>query len=476
MTKPNGKTQRCTDGASQEKENAMTHRQTSRSRRVMLLAGTAVSLSALLLAGCSSSPEGSADGSGVGTADAPIELKLLVNDAYAAQWQEQLVPEFQKDYPNIDVTIDGVPYNDQLAKTMLELTAAEPTYDIVMADDNWTAQLASTGGLMDLRGDQLDKWTAEDYDWDDFYGAALAAGQWEGTQYAVPARSNILMMLVNKSLYEKAGLPAPTSDITWDEYLEQAPQLVQDTDGDGQVDAWAVGTYFVRDGLTPTIWQTIMNSNGGEILNADGEVALGEKAVEALDIHKQLLDYAPPGAVSWQFNEPLEAFRQGKLATIFTWGSVYRGSAVTPDTTTLTPDQVGIQTLPRGSESAGAHRGVWSMGVSSKTANAEAAWTFVQWLTSKKGEAWQVNTLGVFPARSSTLAMDPEQEWLEPVFAALEEAWPAIEEGKMWRPAIIESDAVQQVLATSTGEFMPGNIDAEEAVEQMTAGIDKILN
>lgn len=448
-----------------------------RRTRSRLIGAGALAVTGVLLAGCAGGggAASDADGGGLGTADDKLHLKLLVNDAYASQWTDELVPEFQKDYPNIDVTIDGVPYNDQLAKTMLELTNANATYDIVMADDNWTAQLASTGGLLDLRGDQLEQWTADDYDWDDFYPAALAAGQYDDTQYAVPARSNILMMLVNKSLYEKAGVPVPTVETTWDEYLEQAPSLVQDTDGDGKDDAWAVGTYFVRDGLTPTIWQTIMNSNGGKILE-DGKAALGDEAVEALDIHQQLLDVAPPGAVSWQFNEPLEAFRQGRLATLFTWGSVYRGSAVDPATTTLTPEQVGIQTLPAGTDGPGAHRGVWSMGINAKTEMPQAAWTFVQWLTSKKGEQWQTNTLGVFPARSSTLEMAPEQEWLAPVYEALEVAWPAIEAGEMWRPSIVESDAVQQVLATETGEFIPGNITAEEAVKRMNAGIDKVLD
>ncbi|QNA93900.1 sugar ABC transporter substrate-binding protein [Microbacterium sp. Se63.02b] len=454
-------------------------RRRMRSRRSITLAGGAIALTTVLLAGCAGgggAETPSTDGGGLGTADEKIDLKILVNDAYASQWQEQLIPEFAKDYPNIDITIDGVPYNDQLAKTMLELTNTDATYDIVMADDNWTPQLASTGGLMDLRGDVLEQWTADDYDWDDFYPAALAAGEFDGTQYAVPARSNILMMLVNKSLYESAGVPLPTPDLTWDEYLEQAPDLVQDLDGDGKDDAWAVGTYFVRDGLTPTIWQTIMNSDGGQILNDDNTAGdLGDDAVEALEIHQKLLDVAPPGAVSWQFNEPLEAFRQGRLATLFTWGSVYRGSAVDPATTTLTPDQVGIQTLPAGSEGPGAHRGVWSMGVNSKTDVPEAAWTFVQWLTSKKGEQWQTNTLGVFPARASTLETTPEQEWLSPVYEALEVAWPAIEAGQMWRPHIVESDAVQQVLATETGEFIPGNITAEDAVKRMNDGIDDLL-
>lgn len=454
----------------------MEHRQFRRRPGRVAIATSAFAVTAIALAGCAGGgTEVAADGGGLGTQGAPIDLKVLVNDAYASQWQEKLVPEFNKDFPNIKVTIDGVPYNDQLAKTMLELTNTTPTYDVVMADDNWTPQMASTGGLFDLKSAPLNQWTDKDYDWADFYPAALAAGQHDGKQYAVPARSNVLMMLYNKTLYQKAGVPEPTPGLTWEQYLEQAPKLVQDTNGDGKKDAWTVGTYFVRDGLTPTIWQTIMNSNGAHILDQNGKAALGPEAVKALETHKKLLDFAPPGAVGWQFNEPLEAFRQGRIATLITWGSVYRGSAVDPKTTTLKPEEVGIQTLPAGSAGPGAHRGVWSMGVNARTEKPKAAWTFAQWLTSKKGEKWQTDTLGVFPARTSTLEAAPAEEWLKPIYAALKVAWPAIDKGQMWRPHIVESDAVQQALATETGEFIPGKEAAQAAVDRMNAGIAKVL-
>ncbi|GAA3875044.1 extracellular solute-binding protein [Leifsonia kafniensis] len=455
----------------------MNHGNGRRMRRTLIAGGVTAAL-ALSLGGCataSNDAPAAVDGGGLGTADKPVEITMIANDGYAKQWQENMVPEFNKEFPNIKVNIEGVPYGDQLSKTLLEMTAPEPRYDIVMADDNWIPQIASTGGLLDLKAGAA-AWTDEDYDWDDFYPAALAAGEWDGKQYGVPTRSNLLMMFTNKSLYEKAGLEAPTPEITWDEYMEQAPKLVQDTDGDGAVDAWAVGTYFVRDSLTPTIWQTILNSNGGKLLDDDGTVAFdNKKGVEALQTQMDLLQYAPPGASTWQFNEPLEAFRQGRLATMFTWGSVYRGTAVDPTTTTLTPEQVGIQTLPVGSASAGAHRGVWSAAISSKSAHPEASWALVQWLTSKAGEKWQSNTLGVFPARQSTLNSTPEQEWLVPVFAAIKEGFEAVDAGQMWRPRMVESDAVQQILADQTGEAIPGQITAQEAVDTMSADITKLL-
>lgn len=442
------------------------------SRRA-LIAGASV----LLVGALAGESVTSAVAEGLGTTDNPVEVRMIANEAFANQWQTLMVPEFNKHYPNVKVTIDGVPYVELLAKSVLDATGPSPTYDIIIADDPWVPQLAAVGALLDLRSDEASGWTAEDFEWDDFNSAPLAASEWNGVQYGVPVRSNMLMMFTNKALYEKAGVPVPTPQLTWDEFLEQAPKLVQDTNGDGKVDAWAIDTYFVREPLTPTIWQTIMNSNGGSLLGENGKPAFNnEIGVAALEIHRKLLEFAPTGAISHGFSESLQAFRQGLVANHFNWGSVYKGSAVDSATTTLTPEQVGIQVLPIGSTGPGAHRGIWSGAVSAKSENKEAAWVLLQWLSSKEGETWHSANLGVFPARKSTLAATPSEPWLIPVFDALQQAYDAAGEGKMWRIRHPRSDAAQQVLADEHSRFMAGQVTAEEALNVAAEKIEKILD
>lgn len=441
------------------------------SRRSFL--GLGVVATALLATSACAGP--AKESGGVGTAEKPVEIKILANDGYAKQWQEKMVPEFNKKFPNIKVTIDGVPYGDQLAKTMLELTAVSPSYDIVMADDPWIPQMASTGALLDLKKEAA-QWTDANYNWNDFNSAPLAAGEWEGVQYGVPLRSNMLMMFFNKSLYKAAGVPEPTPKLTWDEFMGQAPKLVRDTTGDGKADVWAVGTYFTRDPLTPTVWQTIFNANGGKLLDANNKPAFNNATgVAALQTHVDLLKYAPPGASTWQFTEPLEAFRQAKTATMFNWGSVYKGTAIDPKTTTLKAEEVGIQVMPVGSKSSGTHRGIWSGAIASRSQNTEAAWKLIEWLSSQEGEVWQSNNLGVFPARTSTLDSTPEQAWLVPVFAALKDAYADAETGKMWRPRLTNSDEVQRILADQTAVAMGDRDKTAKALDDAAASIEKAL-
>lgn len=438
------------------------------SRRAVMAA-----VSALVISGAAAY----AQDSGLGTPEQPVEVRMIANEAFANQWQTLMVPEFNKHYPNINVTIDGVPYVELLAKSMLDATGPSPTYDIIIADDPWVPQLAEVGALLDLKSPEVAGWTDASYDWADFNAAPLAAGEWKGVQYGVPLRSNMLMMFVNKALYEKAGVPVPAPDLSWEQYLEQAPKLVQDTNGDGKVDAWAVDTYFVREPLTPTIWQTIMNSNGGRLLDDNGKPAFnGEAGVAALETHKKLLEFAPTGAVSHGFSESIQAFRQGLVATMFNWGSVYKGSAIDAKTTTLKPEQVGVQVMPVGSTGAGAHRGIWSGTVSAKSENKQAAWTVIQWLSSKEGEAWHAANLGVFPARKSTLASTPAEPWLKPVFTALQQAYDAAEKGQMWRIRHPRSDAAQQILADEIARAMAGQVSAAEALNVAAEKIEKVLD
>ncbi len=413
---------------------------------------------------------------GLGTADDPVEVRVIANEAFANTWQTLLVPEFNKDYPNVRVVFDGVPYTELLAKMMLDATSPLPDYDVLLVDDPWVPQLAEIGALVDLRGEKVTALTGDDYDWDDFNAAPLAAGEWQGVQYAVPVRSNMLLRFFNRTLYEEAGLSEPTPAQTWDEFFADAEELVRDADGDGKDDRWAIDTYFVREPLTPTIWQSILNANGGSLLDENGSPAFANATgAQSLEIHKRLLDYAPPGALGHGFSESLQAFRQGLVANMFNWGSVYKSTAVDPKSTTLTVDEVGIQVLPVGSAQAGAHRGIWIAGISTKTEELEASWAFLEWLTSKEGESINASLVGSFPARKSTLNGEPAEPWLGPVYETLQQAYDVAARGEMWRIRSPKSDAAQQILADEIARGLAGQVSAEEALDTAAGKIEKAL-
>ncbi len=409
-----------------------------------------------------------------GANDKKVTIRVMANAAFSNTWQANIVPEFNKKHPNIEVLVDGVPYNEHMAKLMLEATSTSPQYDVLVIDDPWTPQLAELGALFDLKGPEISKITAENYDWGDINAAPLAAGEWDGKQYSIPVRSNMLLMFYNRKHYKNAQLPEPTPKITWDEFFEQAPKLIQDLNGDGKTDAWAVDTHFARFQLTPTVWQAIMNSNGGSLLNDKGEPAFNnDVGVQALDTHKRLLEYAPPGALSHALQEPIESFRQGSVATMFMWGSVFK-SSFDRKVSTLDMEDIGLQLFPNGAKGPGTHRGIWTAGISAKTQNLEAAWTFLQWMTSQEGEQANVALAGSFPARKSTL-MNAEADWEKVVFPVLQQAYEVADEGKMWRLRSPRSDATQQVLADEIARALADQVDSQGALKTAARRITRAL-
>lgn len=225
------------------------HDKVSPNRRVVLAGLAAVPAVGINRAQAQSS-------SPLGTADKPIQLRILAATSFAPQWQSLVVPEFNKKFPHIKIQVDGIPYAEMTAKIMLDLTGASPTYDAYAIDEPWVPQVAETGQLLDLKKDAA-PWTAADFNWADFNSAPLAASEWKGGQFGVPLIANLLLRFYNRTHYAKAGLPEPTASQTWAEFLDQAPKLVQDVKGAGSVNAWAISTYFGRAPLTPTIWQGI---------------------------------------------------------------------------------------------------------------------------------------------------------------------------------------------------------------------------
>jgi multiple sugar transport system substrate-binding protein len=99
--------------------------------------------------------------------------------------------------------------------------------------------------------------------------------------YALPRGYTPLVVAYNKDLFDRAGIPYPRDDWTWDEFLGTAKRLTRDTQGDGIIDQWAIA--FDR---RPLLWIPWIWAGGGDVLCSDGRRASGcldgRATVEAL--------------------------------------------------------------------------------------------------------------------------------------------------------------------------------------------------
>jgi len=139
--------------------------------------------------------------------------------------------------------------------------------------------------------------------------------------YALPKGYTPMVMVYNKDLFDRAGMPYPSDDWTWDDFLRVAKALTRDTDGDGQVDQW--GTAFDRRVF---LWLPWLWSGGADVLCADGTRASGcldaPASVAAIRWYTNWVtrDSIVPRAFNLRrsLGDNLRLFQSGKVAMLTT--------------------------------------------------------------------------------------------------------------------------------------------------------------
>jgi multiple sugar transport system substrate-binding protein len=125
---------------------------------------------------------------------------------------------------------------------------------------------------------------------DSFVGTQIDAFNYNGSQYAIPYDWAPGGWYINVDLFEAAGLEIPTEETTWDEIIEMALEITEDTDGDGTNDVWGLGNLAgPGSGAGGLYW--IVKSFGGEFWNEEiNESHLNDEGtIEALQMVADLI-------------------------------------------------------------------------------------------------------------------------------------------------------------------------------------------
>lgn len=167
-----------------------------------------------------------------------------------------IVAAFEKQNPTIKIQVQSVPYANYPTTLQTDISGgtAPDTFEL---DQQSLVTFASSGALLDLSGP-----AAQDsaYHGSVYTPANLKAAQYKGKQYALPEDFSDVVLIYNKALFAKAGIPAPTSDWTWQDEQAAARKL---TDAAGGV--W--GDY---QPITFNEFYKALDQAGGSFLSADG--------------------------------------------------------------------------------------------------------------------------------------------------------------------------------------------------------------
>ena len=211
-------------------------------RKLALVA--AVAASAIVLAGCSTSPGGSEEG-------AEIRVWLVGADT-PQDARDYLKETFEEENPGSTLVIEEQQWTG-LVDTLTTALSSSDSPDIVEVGNTQAPAFTSVGAFRDLSD------VYEDLGGDDLLPGFVEAGTYDGTLYAAPYYSGARVVFYNTAQYAQAGVEIPA---TLDDYVANAGTIAAALPGVSGV-YWPGQDWY---NALPFIWE-----NGGEIAVLDGD-------------------------------------------------------------------------------------------------------------------------------------------------------------------------------------------------------------
>jgi multiple sugar transport system substrate-binding protein len=138
-------------------------------------------------------------------------------------WWGTVKKEFEAAYPGSKlnlIPVGGTDFDEQ-KKAALLLRSASTSPDVVSMETPNVGELAESNYLL-----PLNKYTSADKEfWPDTPQAVKTMSTFAGNVYAINSGNNVSMMIYNKAMLKKAGVPVPWQPKTWNDILSAARKV-----------------------------------------------------------------------------------------------------------------------------------------------------------------------------------------------------------------------------------------------------------
>ncbi len=432
--------------------------------RLKYLVLTAILAASVLLAACGgngSNPAPTPTGQNPTPSPTSSEQATITwaywGDPWEVEVNTRLVSVFEADYPNIKVVSRHAPWTDYWG-SVDPWFASGDSPDVLFFD--YIPTYASKGFLEKL-GPYIQR---DNYDLSDFYPGLLEYLSYQGSLYGLPRDNDTKVIYYNKTLFDQAGLVYPTPGWTWADLRQAALKLTKQANGE----TTQYGFAYEPDEW----WRLWVEQNGGEVYDNDfaptKTLINSPEAVGAIQWLADLTNVdkvTPPYDIQRTSLNIGQLFQDGKLAMAFGNHALLPGFAAVPD---LKFDVVGLPGQKTRVNAAGGSGYV----ISSSSKHKEAAWTFLKWLESPKGQAIFTETGVAVPARRSVGQADVFLKQKPPHSAAT-----FLQETEMGRPNPMFK-GIQEVSDLFNSAFVPvwkGQESASQAVSDVVPRINALL-
>ena len=173
----------------------------------------------LIAAACSKDSSSPSNPSGSGTtASGPVTLNLWIFEGEDI-FLPTLKSAFEKEHPNITVKITHIPEDSYVTKIDTALAAGSPPDIGYMYEARWMK-----AGRVEPLDDII---ASQGIDTSNYNQNAASYCDVDGKVYCLGSYNGAIMLFYNKDLFDKAGLPYPSSTepMTVDRYADLAAKL-----------------------------------------------------------------------------------------------------------------------------------------------------------------------------------------------------------------------------------------------------------
>jgi multiple sugar transport system substrate-binding protein len=321
-------------------------------RRIIAVASLALIASALV--SCSSS----------GSASGKTTIRVSNWDGGISK---EVVAAFEKEHP--DINVDVLLYPDDYSQKITTMITGGKAPDVMLLWEEDYARFSKSGVLEPLK-DYIAK---SDVATDDFIPAVNELAATTGGTYGLPWCYASELLFYNKDLFDAAGVSYPTDAWTWDDFRQAAVKLTGEQDGQ---------TVWGTDAITQGgIWYSMAGEAGDKVLDDKGKLSLGDGLKKALEFQNQLTheDKVSPEPSTGDSVSDLFAAGRAAMTRSGSWSiGTYREAPFNWDVVPLPAETRDYTTL---------HTGFYTINAKSGKDKKDAAWTFINFMMSKDGQA-----------------------------------------------------------------------------------------
>lgn len=395
--------------------------------------------------------------------EGPVTLKWALWDWDATAYYKPLIEAYNSTHPDVKIEPLDLGSSDYQTMLSIQLTGGDDSIDVVTVKDiPGYNTLQKAGQLVNLNDYIKEKGIDTS-----LYGGTTEQITVNGNLYALPFRSDFWVVFYNKDLFDKAGVPYPTNDMTFSEYDALARKM---TSGSGSEKVYgahyhtwrsAVQLFGVLDGKHSIVdgkydflkpyYETILNQQKDGIVQSYAQLKTTSTHYSGVFYNNSV---AMLNMGSWFIGTLIQKVAAGE-ALCKNWGMVKYPH----------PDGVA----------AGTTLGtITSLGVSSASKHKEAALDFVRFVTSAEG-AEVIAKTGTFPAiKNDTVIKTISSKEGFPQDENSAQAL-AVTKTYLEMPLHEKAAEIEVVLNQQHDNIMTENVSIDEGLKEMEKGVSAII-